>query len=458
MTAVAILVFFVVAAFTAVYFQASSWMLLAATLIPAVVYLSRRPATLAGVVLAVHAWPFVTLAGGIGVTPFKFAVVLLAAVVGAAAVRSGGRTVPTSFFVALLVFLALNLIAELDAPTGSSFQRTYILLGTFLSIGLTSQIVQTVEELDEFVRPLIVNLVILAAWMLYNTSAGALWGGGERVHGMVGNANTLAFVAMAPLPIAGVLVFNRARTLRSRVFAGFAFACGALTIMASGSRGCTLGAAVGVLSTALVLAQGMRQRLISVVAVAVVLAAAVAFAPTAIVTRLQDSVSSLEATQMRSRRLGLSLRDEHVKMGFEMIPERPLFGHGSTGFEKRRSMISDERQVLHSAFVSVAVTCGVPGGLLYLALFLFAIRTAWLGARRGPIQQRYAFAGLVGTIAGLAVALQASPMDYTPRSLLWMSMAHFLGWGLLRNRQVRVPVAADSARRPALVRRTAYYP
>ena len=421
MAAIFVIIGLVGAGIASMYFDVGGSVLLVLAGLPVLGYVTTRPAMLGGVCLALDAWPTVTLGGDLTLTPFKFSVMYLAVIVVLKIARDGVVTMPRSLMAGLAYLVFVGLIAELLSPAGSHFINLYTLLGSVLIAVFFSQVIRTMDDFRDFLVPMVLNLVALGAWILINFSVDDLWGGTKRVHGIVGNANGMAIMALGSLPIAGALAFDRLQTPRYRMVAVAAIFGGALTVMASGSRGCSIGAVVGALATAFVIARSMTTRVLSLIIASLLLIGAWQFAPTVLIDRVERSVK--DSSELGSRRHeGYNERDDHIVMCLQMIPERPWFGHGYRGFPTRRSQAGMSESFPHNAILGVAVMSGVPAAAVYVALFLGAIWLAFFLARVVSRRDQYVMAGLFGVVCGLFVALQTLTADYSPRAMAWVAV------------------------------------
>jgi hypothetical protein len=353
---------------------------------------------------------------------------------------------PRLMVVAGLVFLGWTAIAAafgrdpLYAWTGTPERRLGVV--TWCVFALCAAIASTFDAAS------------LARWTRWATGAGAACGAyalvelvwrapigidttSRRLGGPFGSAAYLGAALCLLLPIAVGVVTDRGERRVWRGVGAFAVASGVVALVGSGSRAAWVGLGVAAV-VAVVRLRPPRSMVLTAIALTGV--AIVVLAP-----RLDDVVE---------RAVPADSRLDEWAMATRVIARHPLFGAGPEGY---RTVVADGvsaeyertygRDVLpdraHSAPLDVAVTIGLPGMVMYVAIVGAVVVAAWraLGRR----DRRAAVA--VGVIAYLTQQLLLFPIaELDP--ILWLAAGALVG-------VERPPV--PSRRVPGALRKTGVY-
>lgn len=128
----------------------------------------------------------------------------------------------------------------------------------------------------------------------------------------------------------------------------------------------------------------------------------------------------------------------------DIIQEHPVFGVGPANFESAyeqqlRADLGETRRQghAHNDLIHAAVVSGLPGALLFAAMWLVVLGYLWVGWRRGGVapSREYAFAAFIGSLAfALSSVTEASFWDEEVREMLMFVWAAGL-WPLYNVRR-----------------------
>lgn len=441
----------------AIYLDLGHYVVVGTVVLPIAVWLLGKPVYLAGAVISSYAWPYTIVSTG-GFTVFKVANLLLTTVTVLKVINSRKiAPVPVWFFAALGLLLVLQLAAELFAPTGADSQATVLLISTTLLMLILTQIIRTPQDLRKLSTVFSINVIALALYVVREMS----WATMEldtyaRAHGPMHEPNGLCWMLLGMLGLVWATATDSQASRPQRVLALVASAGGIYSIIASSSRSGAIGLTILTLTFAGLLARTNTRRLLAVGLAGLVLVGITLVAPRSFDERVLGTVIE---ERRNNRRLTLGERDQHARLGAEMIAERPWLGHGSQGFFRRLEAIEgDAGRSLHSSVINIAVSFGLPSGILYALLLFGSAVAAWrIVPRWGP--DRTYLVGLAATLLASAVSSLGSARLYSPNMWSMVAVAYILHRQLRGAGSAQTPIAERQAGAPSPAPRAqAYFP
>ncbi len=388
------------------------------------------------------------LAGVTALDPFGFApagplratvVTVLVLVAAAAAVRTA--VLPRSLVVAWGAFLLVLLLASalavdpLHAWLGTPDRRmgwlSWVLCAAacVAGAGLAGR-----AEGCWIARAAAVASGVLGVWAAVELAAGTAFAAG-RAGGPYLQPAYLGAACTLLVPVAIGLAATRSERLGWRVAAGAGAALGTFALLASGTRGAWVGAAVAALlflprmvgwtaraagrgATGGLRVAGMRWGLLAAFVGALVVVAV---------------VTPVGARALSAFGQGISSRGDEWRVGVAALLERPWVGYGPEGYRvvwagaldaayverHGRDVLADRA---HSGPLDVALAGGLPSLLAYAVLLALAVRAAWR-SRRGEPWLAGCAAGVVGYLAQQLFLFPLLELD----PLLWMLVGLLAG-------------------------------
>lgn len=383
------------------------WMLGLVVVIPAGLWLVRRPTAMLSTVMVSQAWA-ADLSGGGVVTPFKLALILLMAVTGIHVWRRGYvNALPRGLSISLLCLAMLIFLSELNSPYGGSASTLFELGSTVALYVIIVQLIQRPADLRVIGIAVAVNLVLMGIYVMLEVGWAPLTEGVVRAGGPPGQPNTLADNVARQAPFALGLVFDRMHGRWTRLLGSLAVGSAVYCEFAAASRAGTVGFVVGLAVFGFFVVPTVRARILTLVGLSAVVALMVLAAPKSFDQRVIGSVRSDEAiykhTDVTSERL------EHVQLAAKMIPNRPWLGYGRMGFTAvRQYQVGGRVQALHSSLFSILVAHGLPCAALYVGTILTGLGLGIRVLQRRWFR-RHDIAALVAGSASGAVASTSSP-------------------------------------------------
>jgi O-antigen ligase len=242
-----------------------------------------------------------------------------------------------------------------------------------------------------------------------------LWQGAERVWSTVGDANFLALVLLASLPVS-YFCFLAARRLRAKALYLAVTAVLAMGIFVSLSRG---GLLALVAAAALLFLSNARRRFTWVLAT-LVLMAGFFLIPRAVWTRFL-SIGDFAQDPSISQRVHI------LQSGARMFRDHFVFGVGAGNFPiaypdyRDLSEEEGEMRAAHNSLLEVAAETGAIGLAAFLALVVYALRNCHLARRAARRSAESDEKQWIEALAGgLAVALVAQMVSMCFISALWV--------------------------------------
>jgi O-antigen ligase len=271
------------------------------------------------------------------------------------------------------------------------------------------------------------------------TSAPAMLAfGAPTFSGAEGDANVFAAAIVAAIPLAGGLFLALRRPTGRTGLVLIAVALAA-ALLASGSRGAIVAAAVAGVCALILLRQHRRYLALLLV---FLLACTIALPVT------RERFGELAAG-------GSAGRDDLSRIALRIARDHPIVGVGLNDFRAENpryvrepgelddiELITDQPQVVHNTYLEVLTEMGVVGLALLLTIAATSVRAGWLASRRfelleDPQLVTLARAVLVALAAALATALFMSN-GYDKR--LWVMLALPVALAGVRSRSGELPL------------------
>jgi O-antigen ligase len=363
-----------------------------------------------GIAIAVALVPFHRLAIGIeggGFQPVKFLVPLMAVgllAYGLIVIRDERPLQASALMVAIFGFLAVVLVSAIQGLEPSKSVGEILRVSTAAILFLaTLQICRQVNQVWVVAGGAVAGLLGAALQGLAQQALGlfsqiSLAVEGEevgRIAGLFGHPNQYAGYLATLMPLAGALAMSRRVPSPLRWLSGSAFAAALPALNFAYTRGAILGLALGVLTWLLI----MRRRGALVVAVAM-LCVAVFAAPSVLRERFSDANSG-----------EVALRTDLWGSALDIYAKRPLLGAGIDNFATAYATLpinptfSTQRRLLHTrevivpphaanAYLTILAEQGLLGLLMFLALFVLALLTAYRVSRAEGLPVRAVGLGL----------------------------------------------------------------
>jgi O-antigen ligase len=245
--------------------------------------------------------------------------------------------------------------------------------------------------------------------------------------------NDLAMTLALAMPMAWYLGLMYRRTIWRWLCRGF-LPVGLMALVLTGSRGGLIAGIVGLLIVPFTMVRFSPGR----IAAAVLLLGgggviAVANAPDVVVQRLAT-------TQDQFQEGGMNGRLRIWSAGVEALMQRPVFGHGTGGFERAVVPILGSRRGAHNSFLGVLVEQGVLGFLLYAAMFVTVFRQV---LRLSFMERRFALVLL--TTLGVAML----PLTWDDAKPVWFVLGFLIAFAeSMRLRAGELPTEQQVPRPP----------
>lgn len=320
--------------------------------------------------------------------------------------------VPSLFLLIATVFVAWNGLTFFwsMAPLASlSVTFQYVQLVAFA--WLVHQLARTERHHD-----LLMQAFVLGCYTMIIVAAATAFGPGRSDYrDVVGDANNFAIVAGLAIPMAWGLVIRRSfpstPVLRALNVLYPVFVL--LAVVLAASRGGLLVALVGFLAIPLTLTRlGPLRQVAVVFAISAGIAATVVFLPSAVpdVERNLERLGRLPDDLVGGTMTG---RTEIWSAGVRVFREEPIVGVGAGNYGRAVEPILDSARSAHNAFLSVAVTSGMVGVGLFIAMLTIVL----VGLVAHPdrrAEQLVLFAALV---------LAMMPADAETDKFVWFVLA-----------------------------------
>jgi O-antigen ligase len=253
--------------------------------------------------------------------------------------------------------------------------------------------------------------------------AGTPWGRLLRASGFARTAQQFCYSLIVAAPLAIFLAFRpEVYSRRSRIFFGIAAVPIAVAIVLSASLGACLAMALGML---VFIYRVRPQRWLQITAVLTVLGG-IALA-TGLVGSTLKTVEALRADSA-------DIRTGLIKLGVQAMREHPITGAGIGEFAREYGGISD--YPVHNAILQTGSEIGIPGGLIFLTVFLMIpirLFLAWWSAT-SPEEKTLTEAMLIGLIPQLLL-MQSEPAAFS--QAVWIYFALCEATALIYRQKVR---------------------
>ncbi|HKU63226.1 MAG TPA: O-antigen ligase family protein [Gemmatimonadales bacterium] len=240
--------------------------------------------------------------------------------------------------------------------------------------------------------------------------------------------NDLAMTLALALPCAWYLASTYHRPLLIWVTRGY-IPVGIVAIGLTGSRGGLLTSVLALSIVPLTMTRLSPKRMVTMMVMLFLAGGlAVAYVPEKIVERLATTSSEVEDMKAGGR-------IKMWKAGFEVYPQHPILGFGTSGFVRAVTpVLGSEALVAHNSFISILVEEGIIGLSLYLLMFVAVYR----GVRRLPRFERRFGLVLLGTLL-----LAMTPLTWEDQKPVWFVLAALMGFASTR------VIPATTGARPA---------
>lgn len=400
---------------------------------PFLLRLVRSPAALAALTIAAQAWGRYSF--GPFLTPFKVVGVLLGiATLGTILKQRRVRAIPVGFSAAILTMSALVLLSETLAPYGSSMTMLYEIMGTFGMFLMLSQIPMDYRAVRVIGMGQSVGIVLIAVVVFMEVGWERLGTGVVRARGPMAQPNLMAEEAARVLPFALALLLDRENRWLSRLLGLLAVAGAAYSQFAAASRGGSLGMVFGLVVFAVASGRSMASRFGNILVIAALLAGFVLVSPRSYDQRVLGTVRAEQVDDdLTSERLS------QLEFAKVLIPQRPFFGWGSTGFPSMHAyQVSGRVTALHSSILSLVVAYGIPVLVLYVSMVLGGVIVGVRGIRRWSSRHMYGNAALAAAAASFSASISGTMVFRLPLwfpILLLYLIAHHQS--LERRREIR---------------------
>src|SRR5581483_11370678 len=298
---------------------------------------------------------------------------------------------------------------------------THLVWLTLFGLAATSSL--TRAEIDARLRITAASLVGAALIAISQLLAGNAFPGGRAI-ATIGNAVILGACLSLGVPLAIGFALRAAGAARA------AWAASAVVlaagVAATGSRGPLAGLIASIALMAILVARDLRLRRSWLVAVCVAGAAlAIAGAARTRTDAFIPSMQHLAAAESWRDRLNT------MRAAAQIVGDRPLLGVGLENFsvvypryrtpEADRLLPDELPTMVHSGYLQLAATTGLPGLILYVAL-LVSVGASVVRSLRGTTDGhwRITLASLLTTIAGYLVADVSGWEEVSLTGLFWM--------------------------------------
>jgi O-antigen ligase len=244
------------------------------------------------------------------------------------------------------------------------------------------------------------------------------------------NPNDLAALSLLALGVALALAFSLSRGTLARLGAIVSAILLLVVILMTQSRGAFIGLAAGMGPAFIALTLKRRGFL----ALALVGGVAIAFAlPAGVWQRLSgiEKLTSLSTIAEADAEGSAAERFEINKVAWRIFSDSPVFGVGLGAYQHANAVYSPELGMkdTHNTYLALAAEVGLPGVLLWCALFGSVLRYAHRGRRRAAAgalaaQQVWIERAIRGyLVAGLFATIVALTFPYLMLAVLWSSAA-----------------------------------
>jgi hypothetical protein len=416
-------------------------------------FLVSRPLLVAAVAHVSQSWGVAAIAGP-NATPYRMLLYLLILQVAhRVTVRRRLERLPVVPAVGLVTLAAIVSASELQSPYGARMQPFEEFGSTLMFVLCLTQVVRSGADVRVFAVFLMLNGLLGGMWGMFEVPWDKMMGDYVvRANGPPGQSNAYGEMMSRAMPFAVAIAADRSNPVWLRTTGATAVAATLYGLFASASRGSTVGysGALIVFVFGAATALDWPRRIAVLAALGTLTTVAIVSPPKTFEKRVIQSL--LGATTARQGDW-TSERLDQIKLAQAMIPERPLLGHGSSGFLYRRALMARGRvQPAHSVPLGMATSYGVPAALLHQSLQIGGIVTGMLMARRWRRHRIYA---LTVSAATAAVLLQALSSSEYFRSQTWSIVALAYLLRLLPDEPQASPEPAPS---PLVVRRRLHKP
>jgi O-antigen ligase len=308
---------------------------------------------------------------------------------------------------ALAIFLVLNGLSYLWAEDGGQVLAAVLRYALNISLFLIIfTAVQTRLQLRWVVIAFVAGATVSGLYGIVNPPSDAL--DPTRLSGTIGNANELATALVAGIALSGGLAVA-ARTPLGRVAALFAGGACLFSLFLTASRGGLVGLAFMLVATILI--GGRHRVMLGLVAILVAMLGIAYF----------TALAPPQAQERITQQDGGTGRIDLWTVGKRMVEDKPMTGVGAGNFTtasvhylllpgalERSDLIVDDPQPTHNTYLEVFAELGLPGGVLFMSLIVFAlacgVRATREFLRRGDRQMQVMTAAVVVALVGTLAA------------------------------------------------------
>jgi O-antigen ligase len=304
----------------------------------------------------------------------------------------------------------LVLVSETLAPFGSSMTMLYEIMGTFGMFLMLSQIPMDARAVRVIGMGQAAGIVLIAVAVFIEVGWERLGTGVVRARGPMHQPNLMAEEAARVLPFALALLLDRENRGMARVLGLLAVGGALYCQFAAASRGGSLGMVLGLVVFAVASGRSAASRFGNVLVIALSIGAFVIVSPRSYDQRVLGTVRADQVDDdLTSERLS------QLDFAKILIPDRPFFGWGSTGFPTMHAYrVSGRDTALHSSILSVVVAYGIPMLVLYVSIVLGGVIVGVRGIRRWTSRHLYGNAVLAAGAASFSASIAGTTLFRLP--------------------------------------------
>jgi hypothetical protein len=345
------------------------------------------------------------LAAG-GWTVFKVGLIAQVGLIAVTATLGDRKLRADRVLIMLTVALASWMVLTETVATNPTLSWGPQLVGFALILLVPQQFVHGERDLQRFATTASLAAVPLALWVLDELNWNPTGFGYARIAGPTHQPNRMGHIAAwYALWSAALLLSRRPRHL---LIGAFGLSTMIYVTLASASRGALAMLVTGGAVFWLLAPISWTRRLAFAGGIVVTVVALMPFLPPVFSGRV---VTTLEAaadpTSVGKRELAqLSAgRDVSYELGFEMLKESPILGHGDAEFQRRnhRRTFGLDAFEAHSGVVALAAAHGLPALLIVVLLFAYTWRAAWIVCRRGQTRAMRTYGAVLSGVVAMEV-------------------------------------------------------
>lgn len=331
-----------------------------------------------------------------------------------ATVFKSGFSIPAAnkgftFYFYFFLWACLSLMYSVNIPLTVNYLQAMI--GNLIIWFVVATIIFYAKDIYSFLIPLVIIFTIHAYFGITIAPEVVSERVVGRAQGLTSNANGLGFLMWYGIVVGSLLVLLTPRLLYKLLIIG-AMLVMVIALFKSGSRKCLAAVAVFALVSGFLLMKKKNQGLMILLLLLGVLVYNVVFelllANTTVGARL--TADNLEG--------GAAVRLLLIRNGIDFFLSSPVVGIGLGSF----SSFSDTGQVAHNDYIEIAASMGIPGLLLYMAIFYDYYKKSLFLGKTGKYQ--YFFVVAAGFGVGYLFLGTGRPAFLDPWAILMFAMFH----------------------------------